>query len=443
MARPLRLVIDLRWMIPGTAGGLENVAWCFLERLFSAREFADITLIVPGELVRRLRMIAPAHIRLTSRDSFQWDMSWLLQRIGVRQARDCDRDIFDIAYAMNGRIHPDLMSTPTVVMMADLQHFVLPQLFDLAEQQDRAQASIEAARCARLLLTISDFSRSEIARILKIPSDQVLVAHLAPDAVFERENDRSAEEAIVARYGLSDTPYCLLPAQLWQHKNHSAVISALEIILAQGGDAPLLICTGADSGSFAERLKADTAKSPVAAHVRFLGRVPREDQPALYAGARALVFCSLYEGFGMPVVEAMAMGCPVIAANSSALPEVAGGAAILVSGDDPTAIAAAIRQVSTDDALRARLIVEGLRRVAQFSWQRHFEDVIAALWRADGRGTPDLQMRSTVPGKFSLPVLGTSLSARLSESIYPKLRRELLMHIRRLRKSFYGARDRG
>jgi glycosyltransferase involved in cell wall biosynthesis len=127
------------------------------------------------------------------------------------------------------------------------------------------------------------------------------------------------------------------------------------------------------------RVDAEIATSGMNDRIRFLGYVSPSDLPVLYAGADAFCFPSLYEGFGLPVLEAMACGTPVVASNRAAVPEVAGDAAILVDPTDPAAIGRALCRVLTDSALRTDLIAKGRQRAREFTWERTAGETIALL----------------------------------------------------------------
>ena len=141
-----------------------------------------------------------------------------------------------------------------------------------------------------------------------------------------------------------------------------------------------LVCTGG-AREAQSAIEAHIVTSGLGGQVRFLGYRPGRDLPALYRGAACLLFPSLFEGFGMPVLEAMASGCPVVCSNTTSLPEIAGDAALLVDPGDPEALAAAVHQLLTDPDLRAELIARGLERAAAFSWPRHTLETIAVLNR--------------------------------------------------------------
>jgi glycosyltransferase involved in cell wall biosynthesis len=207
---------------------------------------------------------------------------------------------------------------------------------------------------------------------------------LAADPVFTPRSpevgsaEAGADAGVLRSYGLEPGAYLFFPAHTWHHKNHRAAIDALRVLRDRHGMNRTLVCTGG-AREAQPAIEAQIVKSGMVGRVRFLGYCPERDLPALYRGAACLLFPSLFEGFGMPVLEAMASGCPVVCSNTTSLPEIAGEAALLVDPSDPEAIATAVHRVLTDPDLRAALIARGLRRAATFSWQRHTLETIAVL----------------------------------------------------------------
>ena len=228
---------------------------------------------------------------------------------------------------------------------------------------------------------------------------------------------------------MTDRRYLYLPAQFWPHKNHATVLEALARLARTDSDPPLLVCSGSTATGHGFAVMQRTAASQVGHLVRFLGRCPREDMPALFAGAEALIFCSLYEGFGMPVVEAMRMGCPVIAANATSLPEVAGDAALLVDPLDADAIAAAVLRLRKDPALRRFLVYAGTRQAARFSWQRHCTEIVGLLYRCIDLPVPDIA--TTPPPALRRTTNAHSPGGRFRRRISPVVRRRLVAAISR------------
>jgi glycosyltransferase involved in cell wall biosynthesis len=219
------------------------------------------------------------------------------------------------------------------------------------------------ARRARLVLTVSRFSRGEIVERLGVPEDSVAVIPNGVSDTFSPSADPGpAREAL----GL-DRPYVLTLATRSARKNIAVLGEAAAALRPLGVE---LVSAGGGRGYLRG------GEQPPG---RALGYVPERLLPGLYAGALALAMPSLYEGFGLPCLEAMACGTPVVAADRAALPETCGDAALLADPDDPEAFATALVRAATDQDERARLIAAGRERAATFTWRRTAELTDAAL----------------------------------------------------------------
>jgi glycosyltransferase involved in cell wall biosynthesis len=229
------------------------------------------------------------------------------------------------------------------------------------------------------IIAISEHTRRDLIEALAIPPAQIQVVPCAADARYRPLDDLSEIRRVTGKYGLPKTGYLLYVGTLEPRKNLVRLLEAYA--LAQGGgDLPPLVVAGA-KGWFYEEIFHTATWLKLEQRVIFTGFVAEEDLPALYNGALLFVYPSLYEGFGLPVLEAMACGVPVITSNVSSLPEVAGEAGVLISPTDTEALAAAIRSLLDDSGRRAGLRAAGLARAASFSWERAARETLAVYER--------------------------------------------------------------
>jgi glycosyltransferase involved in cell wall biosynthesis len=246
---------------------------------------------------------------------------------------------------------------PTVVTLHDIQHRELPDFFSTARRSFRRIAYDRAARAASAVIVTSEFVRGRAIELLALDPARVHVIPLAIDHAVFRPGDDERES------------FLLYPARPWPHKNHARLFEAFEALRATRPQLRLYL-----TGGGLERL------DPLPEGVARLGVVPAERLAGFYRRAACLVFPSLYEGFGLPPLEAMACGCPVAAARMGAIPEVCGDAAVLFDPEDPESIAAGILDANERaDTLRER----GFARAAEFTWEetarQHEATYIAAL----------------------------------------------------------------
>jgi glycosyltransferase involved in cell wall biosynthesis len=232
-------------------------------------------------------------------------------------------------------------NAPTVVTLHDLQHRDLPRLFSRTERAYRSIAYDRAARKADAVIVISEFVRGRALELLGLDPARVHVTPLGVDrqALHPGEGERE--------------PFLYYPARPWPHKNHRTLFEAVPLIRRERPDLRLVLTGGGDLPSLPDGVDA-------------LGHVPRARVIGLLQRASALVFPSLYEGFGLPPLEAMACGTPVACSNAGALPEVVGGAARLFDPHDPTELAAAVLELLADPA---PWVGRGLARAGRFSWE--------------------------------------------------------------------------
>ena len=303
-----------------------------------------------GWPVRRLPAYRPGDSDLTRAAAMSAGRVW--PRIDGRE--------FDVAHYPLTVPVPGIRDAPRVVSLLDVQHHELPHMFSRAERWFRGWAYDGSARAADEVITISEHARRGIVERLGISPERVHAIHLGVD------HDRFTPDG-PRRDGLPER-YVVYPANMWPHKNHEGLLEGWKRVR----DPELhLLLSGQTYGR----------PVPAAPRVLHIGHIPQDEMPGLLRGAEALVFPSLFEGFGLPLLEAMACGTPVAASNRGAIAEVAGSAALLFDPTDPDAIAASIEAVVADERLRA----ESPAHAASFTWASTAEAHLAVYRRASAR----------------------------------------------------------
>jgi glycosyltransferase involved in cell wall biosynthesis len=247
---------------------------------------------------------------------------------------------------------PRKTGLPYVTSVLDLQHEVYPQFFSRTELTYRRFAYRAAAAGSELVVTISEHAKETIVEQLDVPAERVRVIYLGIDHERLRPGTERRE------------PMLLYPANAWPHKNHTRLLQAFDLIRRERPELRLIL-TGSGLGSL-----------PQHENVEIRGHVARDELIHLYRTAQALVFPSLYEGFGLPPLEAMACGCPVAASNAAALPEILGDGCRYFDPTDPEDIAGTVLDVLA--AGMAAFDTHGLARARRFTWDecaRRHDDV--------------------------------------------------------------------
>jgi glycosyltransferase involved in cell wall biosynthesis len=326
-----------------------------VERL--AREMA---LRLPALRPDRYEVIRPPRA-LAHRAGHAWEQLVLPAQAARRRLLYSPANLAPVLYRRNAVVIHDA---------AALRH---PEAYSAAYVAYQRRMLPALARHARLLITVSEFSRSELVEMLGVAPERVRVI---PEGVHERFFAATGDPAVNARYGL-ERPYVLALGTLSQRKNLSVLAAAARALRTVGAE---LVLAGSERGYL----------RGAAPGLRRLGYVSEEDLPALYAGAAALAMPSRYEGFGLPCLEAMAAGAPVVAAARGALPDTVGDAGVLLDPDDSDGFAQALVAAVTDAALHAKLVDAGRRRAARFTWRATAELTDAVItevlsdrqWRA-------------------------------------------------------------
>jgi glycosyltransferase involved in cell wall biosynthesis len=347
----VRVGISLLTLVPGISGGSETYARELVRalgrtgtndyRVFLPTIATDVDGL-PAEVVDEYRVTrsTPGRIAAMTRG---WFFGGRLRR------RFAGLDA--VHYPLTVTV-PRLSAPPTVTTILDVQHEQLPQFFSRAERAYRRVVYARSARESKLVITISEHAARAIVEHLGVPAERVRPIHLGLDHELFSPGDEAREG------------FLLYPARGWPHKNHARLFEAFAELRRRHPGLGLVL-TSYDG--------------PTPDGVRSLGHVPREELAGLYRRASALVFPSLYEGFGQPPLEAMASGCPVACSNAASLPEVVGDAARLFDPSSTEELVEAVENVLADPATWQR---RGLERAAAFTWEetaRRHEAVYAEL----------------------------------------------------------------
>jgi glycosyltransferase involved in cell wall biosynthesis len=337
----MRVGLSLLTLVPGISGGSETYAreLCrALARGGSHRYEVLVPTLAPDAGGGLETVVATGYPASTTIPGRLRAMAGASMRPGALGRRLTGADV--VHYPLTVPVPP--VDRPTILTLLDVQHLDLPGLFPRGERLFRRLAYDRGSRRADRVIVISEWTRGRVIERLGLDPAHVHAIHLAVD------HERFSPDPAVER-----EPFLLYPARPWPHKNHARLFEAFALLRATRPELRLVL-TGVGH---------DDDRLPPGVETR--GGVATEELVSLYRRAAALVFPSLYEGFGLPPLEALACGCPVASSNTGSLPEVLGDAAVLFDPEDPVAIAAGVVEALERHAELAAL---GPQRAAGFTW---------------------------------------------------------------------------
>ena len=318
----------------------------------------------------------PKHVRVYGARQFPLRIGWM-QLLASRVLRDLQPDV---AHFTNGMI-PPASPVPTVVTVHDMSLRLHPRCHPLRRLIINRPLISVAIRTASSIVTVSESARHDLLQLYPTDPDRIAVVHEAAAPGFERILDTERLEAVRRRYALPN-PFMLYVGTIEPRKNLVRLMQAFGSARKQGMRHEL-VCAG-PYGWSSRPLSAMIDRLGIRDVVHFMGYVPVADLPCIYNLAEMFAFPSVYEGFGLPVVEAMACGTPVITSNTSSLAEIATGAAETVDPYDVDALAAAMLRLARDANWRAELSARGLERARRFSWNRTAREMLTVYREAAG-----------------------------------------------------------
>ena len=338
----MRVGLSLLTLVPGISGGSETYAreLCrALARVGTHRYDVLAPTLAPESGGGLETVVATGYPASTTIPGRLRAMAGASMRPGALARRLAGADV--VHYPLTVPVPP--VDRPTILTLLDVQHLDLPALFPRGERVFRRLAYDRAARKASRVVVISEWTRERVVERLELDPTRVHAIHLAVD------HERFFPDPDVPR-----EPFLLYPARPWPHKNHARLFEAFAALREARPELRLML-TGVGH---------DPVRLPDGVDAR--GGVPTDELVSLYRRAAAVVFPSLYEGFGLPPLEALACGCPVASSRAGSLPEVLGDAAVLFEPEDPSSIAAGVHEALDRAEELSRL---GPQRAAAFTWE--------------------------------------------------------------------------
>ncbi len=370
------LGIDASSAAKPTRTGVEWYAYHLIQA-FKTRPLAEgerVRLYAPAPLSGPLGELPPGWETAV----LPWQMpGWMRLRVG-REMLQRPPDVLFVPSQGLPAFPPRRKGRATVTTIHDVGFRTAPALYEAGARRRIAAATRRSIRLATHLLTVSEFSKREIVRAYHVPEERITVTPLAADPAF-RPYDAAAHAAAQAKYRLG-TQYFLCVGRVETRKNQLTLLSAFEQFKARRGFGdPFELVLAGPMGWGGDAVRRYAEASSCRDAVRFIPYLPPEDYAPLLSGATAFTFPSRYEGFGIPLVEAMAAGTPLVASDIPPHREVAGDAALFVPPQETDAWIDVLARVARDASLRGELRARGLERAQAFSWERTADRTWEAL----------------------------------------------------------------
>jgi glycosyltransferase involved in cell wall biosynthesis len=387
----MKIGINLLPLRPGKNGGHEQYVRNLLMKLSTIDKdneyylvtapYNDASLHLPDENVKK--------ILLHSEITLSVKVRYLIERLlGKKSGSDIplgkiiNKYHFDLWFCPFFNLEPRPLKIPSLITIPDIQHEYYPEYFSSKELFSRKRYIKPSCEMATEIITESKFSKKCFIEKLGLDPEKIHVIPLSADDRFSKPPDN--QNSLIKKYDLPDE-YFLYPANGWPHKNHLALIKGFSLYKKSFKTPLHLVFTGSGLQGMAA-ITDPISHNNISEYVHILGYVEDEDMPGLYKNAQALVFPSLFEGFGIPLLEAMAMECPIIASSTTSIPEVAGDAAYYFDPTNTQSICDAMHRIVDDHALRETLIRNGKNRVTDYSYdkvaRRHLALFASALTQA-------------------------------------------------------------
>jgi glycosyltransferase involved in cell wall biosynthesis len=357
--------------IPYKTGGIEYYFRNLLHHLQLLDHTNTYTIFCNPHNLEHLKLAQPNfHLKVLrfTRRSFLWYVRGVVRQILKIDILSgfYDKNASDVIHHPSVVFVPMGLKTPSVVTYHDMQHEFYPQFFSSTDIRIRKSTDEPVLRAAVRVIAISHFTKRCIVERFSLDENKIDVIYEGYGPRFKVIRDYVRLKNIRKKYRLM-RPFMFYPSGTWPHKNHINLLSALKLLIDRQGFDGELVLTGISMKSHKNILNQIENLS-LGKHVKILGFIDYDDLPALYSLARMLVYPSLFEGFGLPLVEAMACGCPVVCSHAASLPEVMGDKGIFFDPASIEDMAEKILRVWNDDDVRQKLKLQGFERSRMFTW---------------------------------------------------------------------------
>jgi glycosyltransferase involved in cell wall biosynthesis len=381
----MNIGIDVTPVLPGGACGGVKQLIIELLRGFAKKNSSDrfilLTAYFNEDIFKEFEQYGIQQICILTQNSReqteQQNCSMLNQRFYDTVLKENDINV--LFCPMTDPIHHE-PGIPTVSLICDLQHLYYPLFFDVQELVHRNNLYERLKTSADYIICISSYTKKTVHEQLHIPNERVFVIPISVHARLDNPGTAKAGR-ILTGYNLDDKKYCIYPANLWPHKNHKMLLLSYSRFVKLYPQYRLdLVLTGAAVDH--NNVMQYSRRIGLTEQVHFLGYLSEEELAAVWDGAHFLIFPSLFEGFGIPLVEAMMYGKPILASKVTSIPEVAGGAALYFDPRKPDEIVEALRQIMSDEGLYRRLVEEGKKQLERYRYEEMVAQYLEVLHRA-------------------------------------------------------------
>ncbi|HEY4248068.1 MAG TPA: glycosyltransferase [Lacunisphaera sp.] len=378
--QPPKVLYDLRWLKPGQAGGVEQMTYELVDELACFDRTFDYRFYGPRTAFKNLKFPRAFKHKIFHSDGRL--ARWLGWRDAAAQELASDLSLpslmtpelnalewytrldFTVVHGLPCHVHQDLRRFPSVVTMHDLQHLHLPENFSATDIAIREKEYRESCRVAAHVICTSEFTRQDVHQRYGVPLEKMTTIWNLPPRLMGEAMAPSTIRRLLKGLGIK-APFLYYPAQPWLHKNHRTLLEAISLLDHSLPKDYKLVLTGQPFP--ADHPAAALMLSPaIRDRVIHLGYRSPAQVAALYRTAQAMIFPSLFEGFGLPLVEAMQQGCPIVCGQHTCLPEIVGSAGLFTDVSSPDALARAILSITQNDKLRVQLQQNGTTNMLRF-----------------------------------------------------------------------------